>query len=264
MMQGAKEQMYMVWALVRRDLFLLRQSLRDDLFNSVVKVSSLYFVLGVLSPYLGFKDAMSRDVMIGAIISVLLSRCFVCAIDDSFDRSDLRFIDYKRTLPLPTTGILAASLCSYVITLCASSAPLFLLAKVYLGPAMPFSNIQWIPFIILYVASMTFISAFFLSIIFCTSFEWFQFNIWPRILTPMNSFGCFMFSWKNFYAFSPLFARVLLINPFTFIAEGLRAALFGNAEYISVYYCVPAVCLWTALSLWVLFVYVRKRVDSGI
>lgn len=263
MMYNIQEQARVVWALVQRDLFLLRQSLYDDLINSTVKVSALYFVLGVLSPYLGFRDAMSRDVMIGAIVSVFLSRGFVSAVTDSFDMSDTRFIDYKRTLPLSTRGMLCASLVSYVVVLAVSTLPLFILAKIYLGTAMPLDAIQWIPFIIIYVLGMFFISAFFLITIFRTSFEWFQFNIWQRVLTPMNTFGCLFFSWKYLYAFSPLLARILLMNPFTYISEGLRASIFGNHDYISVYYCIPALVAWTAAALVILLGYVRKKVDSS-
>lgn len=259
-----KEQARIIWALVRRDIFVLRQGLRDDLINSTVKVSAMYFALGVLSPYLGFTITIARDVMIGAIVSVFLSRGFVAAVTDSFDMSEARFIDYKKTLPVSTSGLLLAYLCSYVITLLVSTLPLFILMKVYLGSFMPLGGIQWISLIIIYFASMIFVSAFFLSIILCVSFEWFRFNIWQRILIPLNSFGCLMFAWKRLYGFSPLFARSLLLNPFTFICEGLRAALFGNDAYISVYYCVPAVCLWAAIAVWVLLSYVRKRIESGI
>ena len=257
-------QVRIIYAFVRRDIFVLRKGLRDDLINAIVKVTAMYIPLGVLSQYFGFTPDMARDVMIGAVASVFLSRGFVCALIDSFDMSEARFIDYKRTLPLSTSGMLIASLCSYVITLTASTFPLFILAKVYLGTFMPLSGIQWIAFFILYLASMIFISAFFLNIIFCFSFEWFRFNIWLRILIPIHALGCFMFSWKRLYTFSPFFARVLLINPFTFIAEGLRAALFGNDKYISVYYCVPIVCAWTVVVVWILLRYVRKRIESGI
>jgi ABC-type multidrug transport system permease subunit len=262
MMSNLQAQARIVWALVQRDLFLLRQSLYDDLLNSFVKVTALYFVLGVLSPYLGFRDAMSRDVMIGAIVSVLLSRGFVSAVSDSFDMTDNRFIDYKRTLPLSTAGMLCASLLGYVVVLAVSTLPLFFLAKFYLGAAMPLGSIQWIPLIIIYLLGMVFVSAFFLSVIFCASFEWFQFNIWQRVLTPMNTFGCLFFSWYHLYAFSPLLARALLINPFTYISEGLRASIFGNADYIPVYYCMPVLAAWTAVALCVLLVYVRKKVDT--
>jgi len=264
MMQTKKEQIRVMWALVRRDIFVLRQGLRDDLINSAVKVSVLFFVLGVLGIYFGFRASVAQDVMIGAVVSVFLSRGFVCAITDSFDMSDARFIDYKRVLPLSTSMMLLSKLCSYIITLAVSTLPLFVLAKLYLQDAMPLGNIQWIAFFIMYCASMVCLSAFFLSIIFCVSFDWFRFNIWQRVLIPMNSFGCIMFSWKRLYFFSPLFARALLINPCVFIVEGLRASIFGNDAYISVYYCVPVVCLWAVVAVGILLRYVGKRVEAGV
>lgn len=257
-------QARVMWALIQRDMFVMYQGLRDDIINSIISVSTIYFASGILSTYLGFTSTIVRDVMIGAICSAFVSRAFSTAVTDSFDMNDTRYIDYKRTLPLSTTALLLAFLGSYVIGLTITTLPLFILAKIYLGSYMLLANIQWFSFFIIYLASMIFISAFFLGIILCTSFEWFRFNIWQRILIPLNSFGCFLFSWKRLYAFSPLFARAILINPFTFMAEGLRAALFGNEAYISVYYCIPVLCFWALIAVFILVKYVGKRMETGI
>jgi ABC-type polysaccharide/polyol phosphate export permease len=93
------------------------------------------------------------------------------------------------------------------------------------------------------------------------SYQWYMDNIWPRILSPLLCLGAVFFTWHGINLFSPRIAQLTLLNPFTYVAEGIRQGLLGGTEYLPFTYCVPAVFLALVVVVGLLAYGIKKRLD---
>ncbi len=252
-----------IFALLQRDLIVLKKNVTDTMINALVRVGAVYVTIGFLGHLLGFDSSIASDVVTGAVISVYISRCFGVAIFDSYDRQYSRFIDYLRLLPLSTRGLLISFIIKYMITVAVSTVPLFIVAKLVLGNCMQLSAINWAPFLLVYLLSLLLISSFFVSITFLTSFHWLRFNLWQRVLIPLSSFGGVMYAWHKVYAFNPMIARMMLVNPQVYLTEGVRSTWLASGEYIPAWYCAGGLAVWSLIWLAILFGPITWRIQKG-
>ncbi|MEX0940476.1 MAG: hypothetical protein WDZ41_03890 [Candidatus Babeliales bacterium] len=247
--------------LLWRDLYILKKRFKDDLINAGVMVFFFNLIFGLFGPLIGLTKDLVADTFMGTIVGTFLFIGFSRALDDLSDIKFNHFIDYRRTLPISLPWFFGEYIAIYVIHCMCITIPIFLLGKLILGVRLDFSHIQWLPFIIMYLFSMITVSLFFICLIFSVSFEWFKFNIWQRILTPLHQFGCLLYSWKRAYLFSPKIAMVLLLNPLTHCNEGLRTAMRGVSEYLSVYVSITFLSIFIGIEIFMLLTVVRKKLD---
>lgn len=252
-----------IFALLQREWVILKKNVKDSWVNALCRVGSIYIGIGMIGHLLGFDASIASDVLTGAFISVYISRCFGVAIADSYDRQYARFIDYLRLLPLTTRGLLASFILRYMMTVGVSSLPLLIAAKLVLGNQIQFMAIHWGVFFVVYSLTLLLISTFFASIIFFTSFDWMRFNIWQRILIPLNSFGCVMYAWHKVYGFNPMIARMMLANPVVYLTEGVRSTLLVQGDYIGAWYCAGGLAVWCIIWLSLLFGPIAWRIEKG-
>jgi len=62
--------------------------------------------------------------------------------------------------------------------------------------------------------------------------------LWARILSPHSFIACCGPSWKDILAFFPQSAYLLLLNPFQYIHEAGRGAIFGQVGFIPFWRCI--------------------------
>ncbi len=215
--------------LLRRDFYVIRKRLLDGIINNFIIISCLYAVVGIFGKSLGIMPERISMIFIGIIIGNIVYIGYTQAIKDVFDLDGDRLISYHLTLPLSFPWFIARLVGRYLIEISCTSFPSFILCKLLLGSSFVLTNIRWGWFLIIYLICMLFVAVLFLVISFASSASWFRFNIWQRILWPMQALGCTFYSWHKVTLFDRYAAYLLLINPQTYLNEGMRAALIPQS-----------------------------------
>lgn len=248
-------------ALLQRDIKVLFSNFGSRMIDNVIVVSINVFLYRYLAPLLGMPAHLVAPSYIGSIMMPMVFIGFSLARNMMVDLHYSSVIEYKLTLPLPKKWLFASYIVSFMIEAALITIPLltigiFLLGDFYV-PVAP----HWFATPIVYACSLFFLGTFFLFLSFNYSYEWFEQNLWARRLSPMFCFSATFYVWHRIYAASPIFGGLALLNPFSYIAEGIRSGLLGNSEFIWVWYCIPALLFASILSILGLTVAIKKRID---
>ncbi len=250
------------WALLRRDLLLLKKSLRTKLIDGLFLLIPEVITFGYLFPLLGMPTAFIPSLFIGAgfvFTFFILGYGFVMPINYALPHGHI--FNYQLTLPLPKRWLLAEYVTYFVIETTLVISPLIIVGIIILGPLFTIVKTQWFLFMITYLLSLVLFGLLFLSACFVYEFTWFRDNLWPRRLSPLFTFSTILFTWSAIKKFSPFISKILLLNPATYVTEGLRASLLGGHEHLSLIFSIPALFGWILFYCWQLKRGVYKRLD---
>ncbi len=248
-------------ALLHRDLLVLKQKWRGMIIDSVVPLVAQVILFGKLFPLLGMPASFIAPLYLGSITGFSFFFGFSLGLRIVFDIQYTRFIDYHMSLPLPKRWLFAQYVTYFMIETAAVTLPLILLGIILLGKSFTIVVTSWPLFFVSYILMLLFFGTFFLALSFHYDFDWFRENLWPRRLTPLFTLSANFFVWKSIYAFSPWISYLFLLNPVTYLAEGLRATLIGGDAFISPSICIPMTCIFITLAVLLLCVGIHKRLD---
>jgi ABC-2 type transport system permease protein len=219
------------FALMARDLHVLRGNLREFIPRTVIQPLLLVFVFTYVLPKIG--QGIGGSGELGTIFSTLLVAGVVgtsimfqgiqsVALPLVQEFGFTREIEDRVLAPLPVEGVALAKIASGSMQCLLSGLLVFPIALVI--PATPVElDINWL--VLITLIPLACISAAALGLTFGTFFE-------PRyvpvlfgvVVVPMTFLGCVYYSWSSLEAIPWLQAAVLL-NPLVYISEGFRAAL---------------------------------------
>jgi ABC-2 type transport system permease protein len=247
--------------LIHRNLHILRKKLFDALFNGTILLFMQVLVFGYLFPLMGMPADYSAPLFIGTVVQMINNLFYNFGLVLVFDLNRNRFINYRISLPLPKSWLFASYITNNVIEGAVTTLPLMTLGIILLGPRFSIANTNWAGFIGMYLLALIFFSTAYLLTSFTIPFKKFMDNFWPLIGSPLMCSGSTFFTWKKLYAFAPSLATFLLLNPITYITEGLRSALLGGPDYIPLWICASVITslilgMFVALSL-----SLNKRLD---
>jgi ABC-type polysaccharide/polyol phosphate export permease len=207
------------------------------------------------------KPHLIAPLYISTFVLMLFTIGFTQSLRMVFDIKFNRYIDYLLTLPLPKAWLFSTYVFSFMLETLLTTLPLITVGILTLHKHFPLDQIQWFAFFGFYLLALLFMSVFVLMLALSFSYQWYMDNIWPRILSPLLCIGAVFFTWNGINLFSPRVAQLTLLNPFTYVAEGIRRGLLGGSEYLPFSYCVPAVFLALAVAVLLLARGIKKRLD---
>lgn len=237
-------------ALTRRDLKVFLYELLGTFIDGMVIVVTEAVLFGYLMPLMGMPKTTIAPLYIGTMMWVLFFLGENLAIHHVFDLKHNRFIDYQLSLPLGHQYLFAHYVLSFAIKTTIISLPLLYFGITLLGERFQIISFNSMGFIAIYLMSILFIALFFLYLSFAYSFTWFMDNVWPRILSPLWGFGCVFFVWRQAYDISPILGYFFLLNPLTYISEGMRSAIIGGPEFINVWICVGMLAIFCSATIY--------------
>ncbi len=233
--------------LLYTDYLLFKRIFGTKLIDVSIEVVTVVAVAGYLLPAFGIDIAYGSFMVAGMCATAGLFEVFPSVMNLVADFEGDRIISFYSTLPMPTSFVFIRLFLNYSLSAIPIALWVIPLSKLVLWNQFELSSIHVPKFLV----AVVFISFLYGALIlWVTSYvkrlETIN-SVWMRFLYPMWFLGGFQFSWYVLYGFSPTFAYLNLLNPFTYVMEMIRSSLLGQEGYINYWVCLVALTVFIVL-----------------
>jgi hypothetical protein len=249
------------FALLSRDIKLLSTHILSMFIDCIFPLTTQVLTFGYLFPLLGMPSSMIAPIYLGSMLSLFLQMGFTTVMKVAFDLNNNRFIDYQITLPISKRWLFASYITHHMIELALITIPLYVIGILILHNNFDMAQASVCGIICMALLIFVFFATFFNAIAFSFPLQWILENTWPRILVPLWWMSSGLVIWKLVHAWWPLLSYIMLLSPFTYIAEGLRSSLLGNEKFIAWQWCALALVGFIIINIFALKRGVKKRLD---
>lgn len=239
-------QLRTFWALVQRDMAVFWPHWKGRFVNSLIWSGLMLLVFEYIMPQMGLEGA-GPFMAASAIASLGFFEVAENATKFIADLEGNRSISYYLTLPVSQAMVFVRLAFSNALQ--AMSLSLFLLPiyKLILWNSFSFAQFSIIKFSLIFIVNNIFFGFF--SLYLASVIESMEKvnNMWTRIIYPLWWLGCFQFSWATLDKAVPYISKLSLLNPMTYVMEGMRAAILGQSDYLNFWYCLPMMMIFTVI-----------------
>lgn len=247
--------------LFKTDLLVFKEVIPGKTINMLIWVISNVAVNAYLMPYFGIGKEYGPFMVAGTFATIGLFEIYPSAIQLISDMQHDRIISYQLSLPLPSTLVFIRLICYYFLNITFMQIITLPISLSLLCDRIAFQAIDPFRFFIMIMASNLFYASMTLFLATRVTMMEKIGNVWSRFLYPLWYLGCYHFSWKALYTVAPHFAYLDLLNPMTWLMEGLRGSFLGSAEFLPFWLAVfVVVCMFFLLS-WRGIMSLKKRLD---
>lgn len=247
--------------IVKLEMQIFKKQIISKAIDSVIWVFAQISIISYLGPHLGLSPDFIKINMIGTIGTIIgLGEMYPNFINLLTDITGDRIISYYTTLPVPYWIVFLAKIVNYSIislVMVVFTVPLikFLLPGLFIISGIGLLKLLTLSVLAtLLFGSFAFMLASFTKNIFQVG------TVWMRVIFPIWFFGGFQFTWAVLYSVLPWAAMLNLLNPFTYITEGLRST-FSQPTEIPFWLCMVAMVIMTIVCMIVGFKKMKKRLD---
>jgi len=251
-------------ALIIRDLYVLRQSIRNKIIDACIRLPIEVLNFGYFFPLLGMPKQLIPPLYLGmgfALFLIFTGYSFSTTMMRLITPGNPSILEYELTLPIPKTVLFAKYILSYIIEACLVNIPLVSIGIWILRDNFSALQGSWVIFYAVLLYSLLFSGLFFMLLPMHYSQAYFWNNIWPRRLSWLLNFGAIFYTWHGAYNLNKYLAYAMLLNPFTYITEGLRSALLAGPVYISINWCILMLTVSITSCIVALQASIKKRLD---
>jgi len=225
------------YKLVVTQLYTVRQQLFDMVINLYIWAFCSLMIMGYIMQSFGLALDYGSFQLAGIVGTVGLFEIYGNVTRNVMDFDGDRNISYYLTLPTTPSVIFGSFVCFYTLVGIFLSIIIFPFGKLLLYNTFDITNISWIKTAVMIILSNIFFGVFTLVITSFVGTMAKMRNVWSRFIFPLWILGGFQFSWAVIYNISVPLSYVMLLNPIVYIMEGFRAAILGQAGYLSWYFC---------------------------
>ena len=247
--------------LLRTDFLIFKEVFAGKAFNMLIWVISNVAVNAYLMPYFGVNESYGPFMVAGTFATIGLFEIYPSAINLISDLQHDRLISYQLLLPLPSTLVFFRLILFYFFNM-----SIMQLMTLPLSTALVYQRINFNTINIGHLLAIVIIGNFFyasMTLYLATKVTILEKigNVWSRFLYPLWYLGCYHFSWKALYSVQPQLAYLNLLNPMTWLMEGLRSSFLGPKDFLSFWVAIIVIlCMFFLLS-WRGIVNLKKRLD---
>jgi ABC-type polysaccharide/polyol phosphate export permease len=248
--------------LVQHDIMLHNSHLLRRCIDTIIWASCVTIVAQYLLPLFGMSHSfgiflvISNSVLWGLFeINSQLAE-FLSEIEGG------NIISYFLTLPLPASLVFVKYALGYAYRSWISSflvlTSLFFIqdfGQLHLTPWSIFS------FLFMHFLANLFFGFFCLFTVSLSPDVTYTTTIRSRVIFPLWHLGCANFTWLMLYQVSPFFAYLNLLNPMTYLLEGIRASILPQFISLSYGTCVAATIGFIILFGYLGIIRLKKRLD---
>lgn len=247
--------------LLITDLTIFRQVIVDKVVNSIIWAGSTLVVMEYLLPGLRGGIGYGSFMVAGSCASIGLFEVFPSVMELVTDFEGERIIDYYLTLPIPSWMVLVRNALYYAFGAFCLGISILPLGKMLLWYRFDLSQLSVVKYMLIFIATSAFYGSFTLLVASLVKNMMTIGNVWMRFLFPMWFLGGFQFAWSALKSFSVPLAYVALLNPMTYIMDGMRAAVLGQENYLNFWLCLATVICFTVCFSYIAICRLKKRLD---
>jgi ABC-2 type transport system permease protein len=240
-----------LWAFLRRDVTVVRRELAFFLLRTAMQPLMVTVVFGFLLPRMRFVNRGYTTALLPGVLAVSLALAAVqsVALPMVADFGYTREIEDRLLAPVPNWMVALAKVMSGVLQALIAASVVLPLARLIMGPIpdLSLAHVGWVFLVILFGATAFSVMGLFLGSVIEGTQIGLLFGI---VVAPMIMFGCAYYPWRGLDAV-PAMKYAVLMNPLTYIAEGLRAVLIPGQPHMPLPVVLAALALLTVL-FWVL------------
>ena len=236
-----------VWAFLRRDATVVRRELAFFLMRTAMQPLMVTIVFGYLLPRMRLMDRAYTTALLPGVLAVSLALAAVqsVALPMVADFGFTREIEDRLLAPVPNWMVALAKVISGVLQALIAAAFVLPLARLIMGPIPDLSleHIGSVFLVTLFGATAFSVMGLYLGSVIEGTQIGLLFGI---VVAPMIMFGCAYYPWRGLDAI-PAMKYAVLVNPLTYIAEGLRAVLIPSQPHMPLSIVLAALALMTGL-----------------
>jgi len=241
--------------LIFKELILFRKGFWGKIFDITMLLGTNMVVFGYFMPQLGVGSSYGPFILIGAISTFGFFDIIGRVGSMIADIEGSRTIYYSLTLPISSRMLFSTIALNWATHTFLLTLPLFVIGKLFLWNSFDLTAISYWRLIIIFTTVNLF-HGFFALLITAVFHKINNLGrLWFRVINPIFMFAGYFYSWADVQKFSPLFSKIILINPLLYCVEGMRAAALGQDGYLPFWVCVLVVWLFICLSA---FIGIRK------
>lgn len=250
--------------LLRRDFIANGERFKSYMINYWLIYPALYtFLYRYLQATVLFpEDAQywGAILYIGSMLLVILVVTYRIVVDILFDLEGDKFVNYQITLLSPTV-----LLCERIFF-----AALFAIIMVF--PFYPFScllsgninalyDVSWIASMGVIILSCLMVAAYQqMAVLLLNDSQNVSF-LWARINNPLLAFGGLQMPLYIMRGFDQKLGLLAQCNPFMYVTEGLRQAMVGGKQFLSVEWCIIVLSIFSIAFISFAAILFKKRID---
>lgn len=255
------QQLSILYAMLMRDWIVIKKELPSLFIDCTFLITTEIILFAHLLPRMGMPAHDGPALFIGSscMIAMLVSNTH--AQNLLFDLEFSKFIDYQITQPISLPLVMIKYIISMAFQAMLISLPLLTIGSFAFSTPLVSSTTNWPLVVAIYISACICTAIIYLFFSFHYSFTWYMDNIWARRISPIFAFGTLFLLWHKVYALSPFFALLFLLNPFTFMSEGMRSALLGNPVYIPAPICFVALWIFIIVIGFALLRAIKRKLD---
>lgn len=252
-----------VWQLVKTDMAGFRKNLVDNSIDIAIYVALIVGSMTYMMPLLGTRSDYGPFIAFAAIPSACIFETYGLAINLIGDIRGEKLISYRLTLPLPTALVFIAKGCVFSIRMALNAVVAALVSMSILAVGGRLSFAFFSPFKLLLMSGAMVICSGFLVLFISSLVKNMDRigSVWTRTLYPLWFLGGAQFSWAIMHTFSPTIGIIALLDPFTYLTEGIHAATLNPADYLNFWLCLGMTLLFTIFFGFVGIKRLKKQLD---
>lgn len=247
-----------LWQLLKRSYFVFLTNAQDQIINTLIWTTLTTAVFHYIMPEAGLAGlgAFMLVTTAGSIGFFGVMENVIIFVGDIQGENAL---SYELTLPIPHWAVLAKNALANAYQAFIQAIVVIPVGQLLLGIHFPHMSLIKFVFILILISLFSgFFSLFLASILKSVSHVD---NLWHCILFPMWFLGGFQYSWKALHSIMPTLSYISLINPLTYILEGVRAATLDPSLSLPYWPCCLAIMGFT-IAFGIIGIHVlKKRLD---
>ncbi len=246
--------------LLMMDMYVFRATIIDKIVNTMIYCAVQLFVMGYMMRAFGLNDAYTNFFVIGLFATVGQFEVFPMVVKVVSDRTGDQSILYYCTLPTSSWLVLGRLILFTALGSLSLMTFFFPFMATVLWYQGLLFNISFIALLIMMLLTALFYGSLALLIVTFVKDMTKVSNIWMRFLFPLWFLGCYQFSFNTLINKVGYFGYLILINPFTYINEGMRAICL-HGDYLNWMFCAVMLLLIVSLFSYISISRFKKQLD---
>lgn len=246
----------------RCDLYKFTRQMHNTFLDMIIPAAMGTIIWGYIMPVLGVPADFGGFVMLGWLVLYCSAMPywefgFRALMDLLGDRT----LEYDLTLMMPAWLVFLRIAVSWFLKASLHNAFTILIVKLILGSRFDISSLIVSRYLLMYLLMNVCFSTFAALMVFCwKTTDQFQ-RFWGRVVIQLIFLGGLQFPFIIVAKNLPWASYLMLLNPFTYAYEGIRASVFGQQGYLNFWLCIAMIVAFTGVFMYLGMRFFKKRLD---